>query len=330
LDRHFFGIFGALVGWRRDEVASGQAKSLDSPTIKGHYPGPPPRRPAARCVCAVMPYQSIFPMTFSTQLHEKSRMFGSYWATETGRHAAACRCRGIEIFGIAEVPSYAPFFARPSFAMPQSDDQFRKVWIMVRHFCEMMVFRQIVLVRPGESLRDRTEDCIRGVYQRAYGARIASFPELLVVAIDGKAQPICAAGLRTELDGFFSESYLDRPVEQILTALAGRNMERGRIFEVTTLASREVKSSPNFMRQIACLGKTSGFEWSIFTATSRLRMLLRRLGLPLMVLGRADPARIENAEQWGSYYEHSPMVCAVDGGWLSSEPKSLPVGSCHA
>jgi hypothetical protein len=171
--------------------------------------------------------------------------------------------------------------------------------------------RQVVLVHRGDPLRDRTEACIREVYRNAFGAEITAFPELLVAALDGTGQPICAAGLRTEADGFFSENYLDHPVEQVLGTVAERDVARGRIFEVTTLASCRAKGSSDFVRRIADLGKSAGFEWCVFTATSRLRILLHRLGFPLVVLGPADPARIENAENWGSYYAHSPLVCAV-------------------
>jgi len=37
---------------------------------------------------------------------------------------------------------------------------------------------------------------------------------------------LCAAGLRTAQDGFFSESYLDAPIEQILGDLSKGTVDR--------------------------------------------------------------------------------------------------------
>ena len=190
--------------------------------------------------------------------------------------------------------------------------------------------RQALLVQGGHPLRVAAEACIREVYRDAFAARIASFPELLVTMVDLSGEPVCAAGLRMEADGFFSEDYLDYPVERILSLLAGRAVAREQVFEVTTLASRRVAASAGFVREIALLGKSAGFEWSVFTATARLRMLLHRLGLPLVVLGRADPARIGNAGDWGSYYDQQPMICAVDDQWPEEALSRVKARPCHA
>jgi hypothetical protein len=54
-----------------------------------------------------------------------------------------------------------------------------------------------------------------------------------------------------------------------------------------------------------------GFEWVVFTATSELIGILRRLGLPPLALASADPDRLgEKAHQWGSYYATHPVVVA--------------------
>jgi len=42
-----------------------------------------------------------------------------------------------------------------------------------------------------------------------------------------------------------------------------------------------------------------------------LRNLLVRMGVTPLALGVADPAMLgEQASQWGSYYEHKPLVLA--------------------
>lgn len=170
----------------------------------------------------------------------------------------------------------------------------------------------IRLLPAGHPVRPAAEALIQSVYADAFGATVRHFPRLLVATLDWDGHPVCAAGLRTTGDGFFSEAYLDQPVERALSAHTGRHVHRARVFEVTTLASRRADLSPAFVHQIALLGETQGFEWCFFTATERLRRLLRRLKLPITTLGAADPARIADAAAWGRYYASAPVVCAAD------------------
>ncbi|SMF60140.1 Thermostable hemolysin [Tistlia consotensis] len=174
----------------------------------------------------------------------------------------------------------------------------------------------LLLVPASHPLREAVEDCIATVYERAFGARDLSFPTLLIAWAGADGRPLCAAGLRTAADGFFSEAYLDRPIERLLAAEAGEPVAREAVFEVTTLASRSAEASPAFLRQLAVFGGRAGFRWSFFTATERLRRLLRGLGIPALELAPADPGRLADPERWGSYYSQAPRVCAVRDGWL--------------
>lgn len=187
--------------------------------------------------------------------------------------------------------------------------------------------QRVIFVSPSHSLRAHVEACIRTVYERVFAARGLVFPGTLIALVDGDDRPLCAAGLRTAGEGFFSEIYLDAPIERVLSRRAGRPVAREAVFEVTTLASRSAEASPRFLRQLAILGKSAGFEWSFFTATARLRALLGQLGGPILDLGPADPRRLADAERWGSYYTHSPQVCAVHDQWLddgAARPGSTP------
>jgi hypothetical protein len=176
--------------------------------------------------------------------------------------------------------------------------------------------RRVILLSPSHPLRAQAESCISEVYARMFRARNLAFPSTLLALLDGAGRPLCAAGLRTAAEGFFSEIYLDAPIDRLLSERSGRAVGRQAILEVTTLASRSVEASPVFLRRLALFGRCAGFEWSFFTATARLQRLLSRLGMPLVELSPADPRRLSGAEQWGSYYTHSPRVCAVDDRWL--------------
>ncbi len=179
--------------------------------------------------------------------------------------------------------------------------------------------RRIILVSPSHPLRAETERCIREVYARMFGASELAFPSTLIALLDGNGRSLCAAGLRTAAEGFFSEIYLDAPIERLLSEGSGRAVGRQAILEVTTLASRSVEASPGFLRHLALFARCAGFKWSFFTATARLQRLLARLGMPLVELSPADPRRLPGVERWGSYYAHAPRVCAVDDRWLESD-----------
>lgn len=176
--------------------------------------------------------------------------------------------------------------------------------------------RRVVLVPRTHPLRRDAEACIESVYDRAFGARDLEFAPTLIAWVGKAGRPLCAAGLRTVADGFFSEAYLDAPIDWLLSARTAGPVRREAIFEVTMLASRSPEASSGFLRQIALLGRRAGFEWSFFTATAHLRKLLWGLGIPTLELAPADPRRLPDAERWGSYYDHAPEVCAVNDRWL--------------
>jgi hypothetical protein len=64
------------------------------------------------------------------------------------------------------------------------------------------------------------------------------------------------------------------------------------------------------MRALVLHGEDLGYDWTFFTATSRLEKLLRRMRLPLLNLGAASADRVPSPEIWGSYYETDPRVLA--------------------
>jgi hypothetical protein len=187
------------------------------------------------------------------------------------------------------------------------------------------------LLKIDSPERKAAELFIKTVYDSRYGAKLPDlFPSRLMAHVDEQGGIICAAGVRTERDGFFSEVYLDTPVDQILSATSGRKIRREEIFEVSTLASRAPKITPDFIREIVCYGNENGFIWSFFTLTHRLARLVGRLGLRPVYLADADPRRIEGRQQWGSYYASEPKVYAVSSCCPRPSSVRRDLGKCHA
>ncbi len=167
-----------------------------------------------------------------------------------------------------------------------------------------------LVISEHHRLRAKAERLIRDVYEEEYGAKLSAFPRNLFVAIDSQGDILSAAGFRTDDDGFFSERYLDEPVETALAQLYGLRVMRERVFEISTFASRSPNSIAPFVSDAINYADSIGFEWGFFTLTRRLRQLLDRLGLEVSFLAPADAARIEDAASWGGYYEKDPKVCA--------------------
>jgi hypothetical protein len=86
---------------------------------------------------------------------------------------------------------------------------------------------ETIVIREGDALRYAAEAFIRNVYFVQYGAQLQTFPSRIVALVDDSDEIVCAAGVRLEDDGFFSERYLDSSVEQALGAASKRTIARG-------------------------------------------------------------------------------------------------------
>ncbi len=172
------------------------------------------------------------------------------------------------------------------------------------------------IVNHDHRLRPQVEATIHSAFRRDHGAQLSSLPRCLVANTD-EAGVICAASLRFAEDGFFSERYLDLPIEELIGQITGTRPDRAALAEVGSLSA----GRPGDVRTLVCAVihflAARGTRWAFFTATARLRTFLRRAGIPLIELAAADPARIESAASWGSYYRQDPRVMLVGDTMLS-------------
>jgi hypothetical protein len=170
---------------------------------------------------------------------------------------------------------------------------------------------ETIVIREGDALRDLAETFIRNVYAAEYGAQLQTFPSRIFALLNDGDEIVCAAGVRFQDEGFFSERYLDSPIEQALGAASKRTIARDEIFEVTTFASRAPRATIGFIESVGRFGEANGFMWSFFTLTRRLHQLVERLGHPLTHLADADYRRIPDHVRWGTYYDSEPKVFAI-------------------
>jgi len=166
----------------------------------------------------------------------------------------------------------------------------------------------------GAYERPEAEAFIRHGFERAYRCRLEQFmPELMVLRHGPTIAAAC--GLRpASAGGLFLEIYLDHPVESVLRRAAGVEIARRDITEVGNL----VIARPGYARRLivhlaACL-HARGCKWVVFSAVPALRNNFLRIGIPLVTFAPADPDRLgaEERASWGNYYDHSPVVTAVN------------------
>ena len=163
----------------------------------------------------------------------------------------------------------------------------------------------------GSPRRAEAENYIADIFRSHYKAEVSSFsPNLMLVESGDRIA--AAAGWRCAADEpLFLETYLDTPIEQAISKLAGRPVERSKIVEVGNLAADRRGGSIDVILTLAAHLDRLGFEWVVFTATNDLISIFRRLGLPPLALAPADPERLgDEATAWGSYYSTNPIVVA--------------------
>lgn len=163
----------------------------------------------------------------------------------------------------------------------------------------------------GSPHRARAEAFISDIFRRHYEAELSSFaPNLMLLEKEDRIAAV--AGWRCAgTEKLFLENYLDVPIETAVSRLAGKPVDRRRIVEVGNLAAEVRGGSVEVILTLAAHLDRLGFEWVVFTATSELIGIFRRLGLPPLALAPADPERLGDAvRQWGSYYATHPVVVA--------------------
>lgn len=165
---------------------------------------------------------------------------------------------------------------------------------------------------PGDPGRAEVEAFIARVFAERFDARISEFAPTLVGLCDAQQGLVAAAGYRSAETGpLFLERYLSGPVEGLLPEQAGRTAARRRIVEVGHLAAARSGEGRRLIRLLAPHLAGQGFDWVVSTLTEELRQLFLRIGVTPLALGAADPRLIGgDAEAWGRYYEHAPVVLA--------------------
>lgn len=167
-----------------------------------------------------------------------------------------------------------------------------------------------VVVSRQDRRRAAVENLIAQLYWARYQA-VPSFASTMVAEVTAGGGVEFAAGIRFGEEPFFSECYLDQPIEEVLQGRIGRKVRRDQMVEVCHLAGTKPGRSSPFVEKLAQLLREVKSEWAIFTAVKPLRNLLQRNCLKMLELAVADKSRVSNLRNWGNYFDHDPRIMAV-------------------
>jgi hypothetical protein len=119
-------------------------------------------------------------------------------------------------------------------------------------------FRVVAL---GDQCRAQVERLIRTIFWERFTAQPGLLPQTLVADVCGAGTVECAAGIRYSNHGFFSEWYLNQPVEVALRFRTGQIADRTRVVEVCNLVARRPGSSLPFVRSIIEFAEAADVDW---------------------------------------------------------------------
>ena len=183
--------------------------------------------------------------------------------------------------------------------------------------------------RPDAGDRAEIERFIGDVFRQAYGAKIKRFKPCLMSLRDQDNKLVAACGFRSAaLEPLFLETYLDKPIEAVLTERVGFPVKRGDIVEVGNLSVIEPGMARYLIAAIVAQLHATSKQWAAFTAVPLVRNAFIKMELNPVILGDADKNRLSPEEQaeWGSYYEQKPQIMAIRRVELRSNPRISETG----
>ena len=154
--------------------------------------------------------------------------------------------------------------------------------------------------------RRKVEDYIAKQYKNIYEADIQEFlPNLMTFQCKNTVS--AAVGFKCAASNpLFVEQYLDSSVEIAMSNLVQQDIKRHSIIEIGNLAATWKGTSQLVLAILPIILERAGYKWAIFTATSQVDKLLRKIQINMTTLCDADISRVNNHDNiWGTYYKQS-------------------------
>ncbi|MFX4228654.1 MAG: thermostable hemolysin [Porticoccaceae bacterium] len=174
---------------------------------------------------------------------------------------------------------------------------------------------QFHLYSPNSSDRERVTAYIAEKYKQVHKAHLHEFLPILI-QITRDQSPLAAFGLQPgQYCPLFLEQYLNQPVEQYVSKIAGGPIDRYSLMEIGNLVITNPVYGPLLLVVLASSLAKANYKWMVFTATKQVERLVRGMGFDPHYLVSADPSRlVDEQANWGTYYNNNPGVMVGNTG----------------
>ncbi len=178
--------------------------------------------------------------------------------------------------------------------------------------------------RVLEHERRRVEQYISAVFLRHHGAKLTYYmPTLFSLSDETLIVGAIGVGLLGKEPAFL-ENYLPQPVEACASDAAQKIVARSNIAEVGNLACSSGGASRQLIAALSEYLSDLNIEWAVFTGTSMVDIILRRLRIETHYLADASPDKVNGElSDWGTYYAHNPKVMLVNVEQAKQATKGL-------
>lgn len=160
-------------------------------------------------------------------------------------------------------------------------------------------------------------ELVRRQFATQHGADVDPCPDMFVTycASEPAGDILACVGVtRGSAQPFFSEVYLDEPIETLVARIEGTDCSRDEIAEFGALASRGARAGVELVRHVPATAWRHGHRFVLITATAAVVRCVERVGIRFVPIAAADPARLsaEDRRRWGTYYETRPLTGYLD------------------
>ncbi|WP_096087411.1 thermostable hemolysin [Agaribacterium haliotis] len=171
------------------------------------------------------------------------------------------------------------------------------------------------LLEPQNLEWGHAQDLVSEKYKEVFDAEVSPNPDKFLALFDEADELLSCCGISyAKGNPFFSETYLESPAEQAISACEQRPVSRNDVLEVGSLAAKTKLGGLELIRVLPVVVWAQGRRYALLTATSQLSRMMRAASVPMIKICDADIARISDAERerWGRYYATRPFTGYVN------------------
>lgn len=165
----------------------------------------------------------------------------------------------------------------------------------------------LILMNP---VNLKIQTFVKNVFKEVYNADINYFQKHFMYIEDNKLNILAAVGFKTYLeDSFLVEKYTGKNVYELIDNKSDPN----KIIEIGNLGTIHLGLGAILIQHlIHYFAENTNIEWAFFTGTQKVINLLKRNQIDFSIIGEADKNKIENFNNWGSYYEQQTFLIKVN------------------